>query len=141
MIALEILLTGLCVHLYRKTKQDKHTQLLNKAQFNIDCNKLRRTTDIIILIDIDKFKKINDTFGHKKGDKIIESIAKHIRTNIRFSDKAYRIGGDEFAIITNDKTLANRLIFDVPVSVGMGKTYEEADKAMYAEKQSWKKMS
>lgn len=131
MIALNIMLLALVIHLYRQNKRCTFTRLLNKAQFNID---MRRKNDTIILIDIDKFKQINDTHGHAYGDEIIQHLSDVIRSNIRFTDKAYRIGGDEFAIITSDASVGDRIkakLHNISISVGCGKTYEEADAAMY----------
>ncbi len=55
-----------------------------------------------IAIDCDKLKVINDTLGHKEGDRIITILAKAIQTSIRKSDYAIRLGGDEFCIILID---------------------------------------
>ncbi|MGH4120964.1 GGDEF domain-containing protein [Clostridium sp.] len=54
---------------------------------------------IICFADIDDFKKINDTFGHNEGDKILTEIGNILRVNIRKEDTVFRIGGDEFVII------------------------------------------
>lgn len=143
MILLNIFLLSLVIHLYRQNKRCTFTKLLNKAQFNIDIKRyMRRKGDTIILIDIDKFKQINDTHGHAYGDTVIESVSQVVRNSIRFSDKAYRIGGDEFAIITSDASVADRIknnLVGVSISVGCGKTYEEADKAMYLSKRAGQK--
>lgn len=53
----------------------------------------------IIILDVDWFKKINDTYGHSCGDEVLRSIAHLIRLSIRESDSAFRIGGEEFCII------------------------------------------
>lgn len=123
---------------HQRTKQCNYTGLLNKTQFDIDSKKLRRSDDVIIIIDIDKFKQINDTCGHRRGDEIISELAKCIKNNMRLTDKAYRIGGDEFAIITNHAELGNRIKQNikntVSISIGTGKTYIEADVAMYCTK-------
>ena len=52
-----------------------------------------------ILVDIDHFKVINDTYGHPTGDKVLKEIAKHIRMNVRGSDIICRYGGEEITII------------------------------------------
>ena len=57
------------------------------------------------MIDIDTFKKINDTYGHFCGDKIIKSLSKVLIENTRGSDFVYRIGGEEFVIIFPDTNI------------------------------------
>ena len=67
----------------------------------------------VYLIDIDKFKNINDTYGHDKGDEILKQVAKTLSKNIRFDDVVCRYGGDEFLIIftgCDEKVVVNRII-------------------------------
>lgn len=53
----------------------------------------------ILLIDVDEFKHINDTYGHSAGDEVLRAIGKVLRCSIRRSDAAGRIGGDEFLVV------------------------------------------
>lgn len=53
-----------------------------------------------IILDIDFFKTINDTFGHKAGDMVLKDLVKIVSTNIRKTDKLFRIGGEEFVVLT-----------------------------------------
>ena len=96
----------------------------------------------VIMIDIDHFKKINDTYGHKAGDFILISIAEIFRNNIRKSDTASRIGGEEFCLLLNVKKTTeaytimekirktvetNSFIFEnktIPVTISSGITTE-----------------
>ena len=57
----------------------------------------------LAVIDIDDFKKVNDSYGHSLGDKVIKSLAETIKINIGSDDYAARYGGEEFAIIFTDK--------------------------------------
>ncbi len=57
----------------------------------------------LAVLDIDNFKRVNDTYGHSVGDDVIKSLAKVIKSNIRSDDYAARYGGEEFAIIFTDK--------------------------------------
>jgi len=59
-----------------------------------------------LLVDIDKFKHINDTYGHETGDTAIEDTANILSSSIRVNDFLARMGGDEFVIVLNvDQTV------------------------------------
>jgi diguanylate cyclase (GGDEF)-like protein len=58
----------------------------------------------LMVIDIDHFKNINDTYGHSVGDKVIQSVAAQMKKSMRSMDTAARIGGEEFAIILPECT-------------------------------------
>jgi two-component system, cell cycle response regulator len=60
-----------------------------------------------LMIDVDWFKQINDTYGHLGGDEAIREIAQRIEAQIRASDTAARFGGDEFSLLLPDATLAD----------------------------------
>ncbi len=69
------------------------------AKTEIDrTNRFKRPLTIAY-VDIDNFKEINDTFGHNMGDKLLQSMARTIKENIRKIDTIARLGGDEFAIL------------------------------------------
>jgi diguanylate cyclase (GGDEF)-like protein len=53
----------------------------------------------LLLMDVDRFKRYNDTYGHLEGDKILIKLAEVIRECLRTSDSAYRYGGDEFIVV------------------------------------------
>lgn len=59
----------------------------------------------LVMLDIDEFKKVNDTFGHEMGDEVIKSLAKTLQEGIRGIDLAARIGGEEFAVILTETPL------------------------------------
>ncbi len=134
---LNILLSIVCIYLYKQCCLDGSTQLLNKHQFNKDVRNLKRKNDTVVVIDIDKFKHINDSKGHAYGDEVILIVVRAIKASVRSSDRSYRIGGDEFAVITSDATVGIRIQDEllrrlINVSTGHGSTYEEADASMYA---------
>lgn len=60
----------------------------------------------MVLMDVDYFKSINDTFGHLDGDKVLRGIASHARENLREGDLFARFGGEEFALLLPNTVLA-----------------------------------
>jgi len=65
----------------------------------------------LVMLDIDKFKNINDSYGHTVGDEVIKHIASEIRSHVRETDCSGRYGGEEFAILLSDTTLENAKVF------------------------------
>lgn len=65
-----------------------------------------KMTITCIMIDLDKFKHINDTEGHEAGDKVLQVVAETIRDSIRNDDFICRLGGDEFVVLANNTNLA-----------------------------------
>jgi len=53
---------------------------------------------VLAIVDIDHFKRVNDTYGHQKGDEVLQAIGKHLQEQIRQSDALIRYGGEEFVI-------------------------------------------
>ncbi len=88
----------------RIANTDSLTRLSNRRAFDeklatlFDSSKSRKTT-VLVLGDIDHFKKINDSYGHPVGDKILATVANVIRTNMRKDVFVARTGGEEFAMI------------------------------------------
>jgi diguanylate cyclase (GGDEF)-like protein/PAS domain S-box-containing protein len=64
------------------------------------------TTIALLLIDLDRFKEVNDTFGHKYGDQLLRQIGHRFAAVVREDDTVARIGGDEFAILVPNVTVA-----------------------------------
>ncbi|NRA60741.1 MAG: EAL domain-containing protein [Psychrobium sp.] len=89
-----------------QASHDKLTSLYNKQAltdaltFKTSDRDKRRFS--VLFIDLDHFKKINDTMGHLVGDKLLQQVAKRLRQSARDNDDIFRFGGDEFVIILND---------------------------------------
>ncbi len=87
---------------------DGLTGLLNRRGFLILANELsylsqRKKENMgLFMVDIDHFKKINDTHGHPQGDKVLKAVAQSLKKNIRKSDVLGRFGGEEFIILFPD---------------------------------------
>lgn len=65
----------------------------------------------LVMLDIDHFKHVNDTYGHQAGDKVIEQLAQLLREHARESDVAGRYGGEEFGVVLSDTDRAGARIF------------------------------
>ena len=61
----------------------------------------------LLMIDVDDLKQVNDRSGHMAGDEVLRAVAQVMRANLRRSDRAFRIGGDEFALLLPGCDLAN----------------------------------
>jgi diguanylate cyclase (GGDEF)-like protein/PAS domain S-box-containing protein len=74
-------------------------QSVNHAIANAEASKKRLA---VLFVDIDQFKQINDTFGHKGGDRLLQAIATRLESTVRQSDCVARLGGDEFVVLLPD---------------------------------------
>lgn len=149
----------------KQSTQDLFTNLYNKQAFASEvCRQLEADGDkqaALLLFDLDRFKHVNDTYGHIEGDKVIQQTAHILKTSFRSGDLVGRMGGDEFGVfcrhgIDRDLLVARvkhigeqfaRIVFPdqsvVTCSVGIafsrpGKNFEtlykEADTALYRRK-------
>ncbi len=159
--------------LKRQSELDSFTGLLNKVSFrNKVEDRLKKknrnvSRDILVLVDIDDFKKVNDVYGHIAGDTIIKDMAKLLKSKARNVDYVGRIGGDEFCIllveIYSKESIKNWIesliegihslefkdLEDVKITVSVGAApieegmdythaFEQVDKAMYGAKKKGK---
>ena len=67
----------------------------------------RSVSSVLVMLDMDNLKRYNDAFGHLEGDQALVNLSMLLRSHIRASDLAARIGGDEFALLLNGATLAD----------------------------------
>lgn len=102
----------------RLAREDVITGLANRRAFHEALEQRMGGAPIVILyLDLDRFKIVNDTLGHPIGDKLLRAVADRIKTSIRQDDLAARLGGDEFAVVLNcegtreaGEAVANRLV-------------------------------
>lgn len=157
--------------LSEEMRLDPLTRLLNKVATGEEVKRFISGNpagkQVLFLIDIDNFKRINDTFGHTVGDTVILDIARLIKEHFRETDIVGRVGGDEFLVFMKNTTLedavekarqlcsknekqlvGNDVVVGVTLSVGLavygvdGEDYndlfEMADQAMYRTKRNGK---
>lgn len=97
--------TQVKTHLEKKVQLDSFTQLYNRASFNeiLETSFQRNHNENLIfttiILDVDNFKRVNDTYGHHFGDEVIQALVAVINKSKRESDKAFRYGGEEFTLI------------------------------------------
>ncbi|MDD3140531.1 MAG: diguanylate cyclase [Lachnospiraceae bacterium] len=151
---------------------DELTGLSNKATTEYLCrsyfeNKPKETPCVLLIVDLDNFKWVNDTLGHQQGDVVLSKVGHSLRTLFRGGDIVGRIGGDEFVIVmknTSDRNIiamkakqiclqvnaifADQTTSSVSCSIGIaispsaGISYEKlfsySDKALYEAKKAGK---
>jgi diguanylate cyclase (GGDEF)-like protein len=100
----------------RRAEQDAVTNLPNRSSFDrrmtealTRARRSRRTLGILV-VDIDRFKEINDRYGHPVGDAVLQQVASRLSQGVRDTDVVARIGGDEFAVIVQPIRAAEDLI-------------------------------
>lgn len=103
--------------LTHRSLHDPLTDLPNRTLFfdrlGQNCARAKRSGDpfAVVMIDLDRFKEINDSFGHAAGDAVLTAVARRLRGQLREVDTVARLGGDEFAVLlqnvsTNDIAMA-----------------------------------
>lgn len=102
---------------------DGLTGLFNKRYFETMLKILdeKKTHYALFYMDLDRFKPVNDTYGHEMGDKILKEVAHRLLGCIRSHDYAFRMGGDEFTLIINgnmDKSLCEKRIERIKNTIG-----------------------
>lgn len=154
-------------HLNFRASHDELTGVYNRAGYNLLLSGIELSTTYMLLIDLDDFKIVNDTYGHEMGDQVLKRLADTLLAYFRADDYVCRIGGDEFVVIMvhlNEKQRSliaaklNQINHElseqregvVPVSVSVGVAhgsgaadaavlFEHADKALYETKRRGKK--
>ncbi|HEX7189973.1 MAG TPA: diguanylate cyclase, partial [Thermoanaerobaculia bacterium] len=81
------------------TNLPNRTMLFETLNREIDRAREAQSTLALLLMDLDRFKEVNDTFGHQFGDLLLQQVAFRLRNQLRETDTVARLGGDEFAIL------------------------------------------
>lgn len=158
-------LEKLNIKLSELANKDSLTNLYNRRHFFELINSFQNMTEreekksMLLMLDIDKFKNINDTYGHDMGDKVLQSFAKTVASKTRKGDIFARFGGEEFIIFLPyaetkqallvaekiRKSIEKSLVENIKytISIGLSKytgnittSIKEADKALYKAKEN-----
>jgi diguanylate cyclase (GGDEF)-like protein len=108
--------TGRIAYLEQLATTDELTQLANRRGFEQELNRALSRAErhgeegVLVYVDLDDFKPVNDTHGHAAGDAVLCQVASVLRENIREMDVVGRLGGDEFAIILTGTSREDGLV-------------------------------
>lgn len=125
-------------HIFEKTKNyqdqlsyeashDALTGLYNRGMFDEMKESIGSEEAAMILIDLDKFKTLNDTYGHETGDKALKRLANALQKAFRSEDYVCRVGGDEFAVIMVNANESMRNLISGKASRIMDAVRDEKD--------------
>ncbi|MFU0751046.1 GGDEF domain-containing protein, partial [Klebsiella pneumoniae] len=87
------------------SSKDALTGLVNRRSFEMalsrEADRVARSGEaaLLLMLDIDHFKAVNDTYGHGAGDQVIRAVARAVAQTVRPMDLVARVGGEEFAVI------------------------------------------
>ncbi|MDP1971186.1 MAG: diguanylate cyclase, partial [Methylobacter sp.] len=114
-------------HLRHIAHHDPLTGLANRVLFNdrleqaIKLATRNNTQFAVLFMDLDKFKPVNDLFGHKIGDKLLQKVADRLTRSVRETDTVTRLGGDEFVILLEniaDQEMVEKLLNPIIATIG-----------------------
>lgn len=102
-------------HLNYKASHDELTRVYNRAAYDLLLSTLDQKSTYLLLVDADRFKDVNDNYGHETGDRVLQKIAETVKHNFRSDDFVCRIGGDEFVVLmvhtdrSQDKLIVSKI--------------------------------
>jgi len=97
-----------CQSLHKKATKDSLTQVANRAEFDrvheqfVAAHQQQQVPCSLMICDLDRFKRVNDTYGHQAGDDVIKSLANLLKSSCRPGDLVARYGGEEFVVLCSD---------------------------------------
>ena len=97
-----------CQSLYEKATKDPLTQVANRAEFDrvhamfVAAHQQQQVPCSLLMCDLDRFKLVNDTYGHQAGDEAIKCLASLLKSSCRPGDLVARYGGEEFVLLCAD---------------------------------------
>ena len=112
--------------------------LMDRLQQTLAASIRRRRRGALLFIDVDNFKTLNDTLGHKMGDLLLRELARRLQDSVRDSDTVARLGGDEFVIIleelgdTEEEAACHARVAIAKIQAAARQTYELAERQYQA---------
>ena len=99
--------------LSHEASHDALTGLLNRGAYELLMDTVDREHIALLLIDVDNFKQVNDTYGHAMGDRVLKRVAEILQSSFRSVDIICRIGGDEFVVVmTRVNSAMRQLVYN-----------------------------
>ena len=95
---------------------DALTGLYNRKAYEQVMSDLEKLDICYLMLDVDNFKGVNDTYGHDTGDRVLRRVAQLLKENFRSDDMAFRFGGDEFAVVMRHMNPALRDLVSAKVT-------------------------
>lgn len=105
--------------------------LMQRMNYAIEAAREQRRSLALLMLDLDRFKEINDTLGHQSGDSLLQQVGDRLRRLLRSSDTVARLGGDEFAVILPEVDERNAERIAVHIHEELEKVYEVAEHSLY----------
>lgn len=153
--------------LKKNAEIDPLTGVMNRRAFDAVCGDfaLNENRTVLLMLDVDDFKHVNDNYGHAAGDKVLQTLARELTDGFRATDYVARLGGDEFAVLLTDFKGIVEEVLEMkigkindnlsriegigPVSISVGAAvsdegfsndmFDKADKALYDTKKKGKR--
>jgi diguanylate cyclase (GGDEF)-like protein len=119
--------------LVEQSRRDVMTGLSNRRAFDealaTAFARMRRLDEPVVLLtlDVDHFKRVNDTHGHAGGDAVLRAVAQTVASTIREVDKAFRVGGEEFAVLLAGTDVAGAMVVAERLRVAIAAAPVEVD--------------
>lgn len=113
------------------TSLPNRTLLMDRLNQAIENARRRGRNLALIMLDLDRFKEINDTLGHQIGDALLQQVGSRLRGVLRDSDTVARLGGDEFAILLTSVNEENALRISAGIHEALEKVYEVYEHSLY----------
>ena len=105
--------------------------LMDRLNQSILNTQRRKRSLALLMLDLDRFKEINDTLGHQTGDALLQQVGVRLKNVLRDSDTVARLGGDEFAVLLSNVNETNALRIAAAIHEQLEKVYDVYEHSLY----------